>query len=77
MGSKNISLREEVYRELSEEKADDESFSDVIYRLLTTRRGEHPLYEVVGILDDAEAERVRERTEEFREGVDRDMDRHR
>jgi len=33
MGSKNISVREDVYRTLKREKRADESFSDVIERL--------------------------------------------
>ncbi|NHN46953.1 hypothetical protein G9464_04995 [Halostella sp. JP-L12] len=32
MGSKAISVREDVYRALKREKRDDESFSDVIER---------------------------------------------
>lgn len=76
MGSKNISLREEVYRELAEERADDESFSDVIQRLIEMRRGEHPLYEIVGVLGDEEATRLRERSSTFREELDRDLERN-
>lgn len=34
MGSMNISIRDEVYRELKRRRAEDESFSDVIERLL-------------------------------------------
>ncbi len=73
MGSKNVSLREDVYRRLKEEKDDDESFSEVVERLLD--RGDHPLYELVGTLDDEEVERIRERTEEFRRSVDEGMGR--
>ena len=75
MSSKNISLREDVYRALSEEKGEDESFSDTINRLISARRGEHPLYDIVGILDEDEANRVRERTAAFRVQLDRDMER--
>ncbi|MDZ7687691.1 MAG: hypothetical protein U5J64_03040 [Halobacteriales archaeon] len=35
---------------------------------------EHPLYNLVGILDDEEAERVRERVKEFRDGVSEEID---
>ena len=34
MGSMNISIRDEVYRELKRRRAEGESFSDVIERLL-------------------------------------------
>lgn len=73
MGSKNVSLREDVYRRLKEEKDDDESFSDVVERLLD--RGDHPLYKLVGTLDEEEVERVRKRAEEFRRSVDAGMGR--
>jgi len=76
MSSKNISLREDVYEELKREKDDDESFSDVVSRLLSVRRDKetHPLYGLVGMLDDEEAEEVRERVEEFREDVSEEME---
>jgi len=76
MSSKNISLRKDVYEELKREKAEDESFSDVVNRLLSVRRDEetHPLYGLVGMLDDEEAEEVRERVEEFREDVSEEME---
>lgn len=72
MSSKNVSLRVDVYRRLKEEKGDDESFSDVVERLLD--RGDHPLYDLVGTLDTDEADRVRERAEEFRKSVDEGME---
>lgn len=75
MGSKNISVRDDVYRALSAAKAEDESFSDVIERLLRSGDGDHSLYGLVGMLDDADAERVRERGDAFRESVDEQMDR--
>ena len=73
MSSKNISVREDVYRALDEAKEEDESFSDVIERLLGMRSGEHPLYGLVGTLDEEEAEAVRERVADFRASVDDDM----
>lgn len=76
MSSKNVSLREDVYRELKATKGEDESFSDAIERLLAAERDEHPLYGLVGLLDDEEAERVREGAEKFRESLDEDMRRH-
>lgn len=76
MSSKNISVRDDVYRELAEEKASDESFSDVIHRLIAARRGEHPLYDLVGVLDEEDAGRVRERAQGFRERMNQDMERY-
>ncbi|CCQ34480.1 Putative antitoxin VapB15 protein [Halorhabdus tiamatea SARL4B] len=69
MSSKTISLKEETYERLRRAKGDDESFSDAIDRLLGGDDG-HPLFDLVGLLDDAEAERVRERADKFRENVD-------
>lgn len=43
--AKNISLSEEAYKKLSMEKRSDESFSDVVLRLLPKRRN---LKDVVG-----------------------------
>ena len=60
MSSKNISVREDVYRALQNAKGDDESFSDVIERLLEARDGDHPLYGLVGTLDEEEVEAVEE-----------------
>jgi predicted CopG family antitoxin len=37
MGSKNISIPEEVYEKLREERGEDESFGDAIDRLLGRR----------------------------------------
>ena len=50
--AKNISLSEDAYRKLSQEKRAKESFSDVILRLLTYKK---PLSEVIGkrLLDDS------------------------
>lgn len=73
MSSKIISVREDVYRALKEAKGEDESFSDVIERLLGMRSGEHPLYGLVGTLDTDEAEAVRERVAGFRASVDEDV----
>lgn len=73
MGSKNISVRDDVYRRLRDAKADDESFSDAIDRLLSSDDADHPLYELVGTLDDDEADRVRERATAFRDRLDEEM----
>lgn len=37
MTTKNLAIREEVYRKLAEAKRQDESFSDVIQRILEKR----------------------------------------
>lgn len=75
MGSKNISVRDDVYRALKNAKGEDESFSDVIERLLARDAGEHPMYDLIGVLDEAGVERVRERGSAFRESVDDGMGR--
>ncbi len=74
MGSKNISLREEVYDELEREKTEDESFSDVVSRLLGVRHDEHPLYGLVDILNDEETEKVKEEVNEFRSDISDEME---
>jgi predicted CopG family antitoxin len=76
MSSKKVSLREDVYRELKAAKGEDESFSDVVERLLATDRDEHPLDRLEGLLDKDEAENVRERMRDFRSSLDDDMDRY-
>jgi predicted CopG family antitoxin len=47
MVSRNLAVREDVYRRLLEAKKGDESFSDVIDRLL---KGENDLMSFAGIL---------------------------
>jgi predicted CopG family antitoxin len=69
MSSKTISLRRETYERLARSKGEGESFSDVIDRLLRAE-GEHPLYELVGVLDGEDADGVRERARAFRTDVD-------
>lgn len=71
MGSKTISLKEETYDHLARVKGEDESFSDVIDRLL--REEDVPLYGLVGLLDDEELDEMRARSREFRESVDERM----
>lgn len=75
MSSKNISVREDVYRALEEAKGEDESFSDVIERLLKGDE-EHSLYGIVGMLDEDEVAEVREKSSAFRESADEQMDRY-
>lgn len=71
MPSKTISLSEDTYNRLARAKGDDESFSDVIDRLLG--EDEHPLYELVGLLDDDDLEQLRERSSAFRADLDERM----
>ncbi|QIO24250.1 antitoxin VapB family protein [Haloarcula sp. JP-L23] len=68
MPSKTISLKEETYERLRRAKGDDESFSDVVDRLLRT--GDHPLYGLVGLMDDEEIAKIRNDSAQFREDVD-------
>lgn len=49
MGSMNISIRDEVYRELKRRRAEGESFSDVLERLL---RSPPKLTDFIGIWAD-------------------------
>lgn len=72
-GSKNISVREDVYRALKREKRDDESFSDLIERLTRGEGNRHPLFCLVGTLDEGEADRVRDAAA-FRSRLDDEMD---
>lgn len=67
MGSKNMAIRDDVYRRLRDAKRGNESFSDVINRLL---EGKHDLMAFAGILSAdrafaevaADIERVRKET---------------
>ncbi len=52
MASKNLAIREDVYRKLSEAKKEGESFSDVIEKLLEKRGDLLSLWGAWG--DDAE-----------------------
>jgi len=44
MATKNLAIREAVYRKLAEEKRENESFSDVIERILEKRGSLLPLW---------------------------------
>ncbi len=44
MASKNMAIREDIYRRLSETKMEGESFSDAIERLLERRESLLPLW---------------------------------
>jgi predicted CopG family antitoxin len=69
--SKSIRLSEEAYERLAAHKRDDETFSDVVLRLA----GERSLLDIAGILDDEEAEALRDAVEERRERRSADLDR--
>lgn len=68
MASKNISIPDEVYQKLREEKREDESFGDAIDRLLGRRK----LDEFWGAWSGETADRARET---IRAGRDRSDDR--
>lgn len=69
MASKTISVQEETYRRLVRAKGADESFSDVIDRMLNDR-DEHPLFDLAGLLDEQEVEALRKRSSRFRNELD-------
>lgn len=71
MASKNISISEDVYRRLSEEKRKGESFGDVIERLMVSR----PLSDFAGAWSEETADLARETLEEGRKGSDEKLDR--
>jgi predicted CopG family antitoxin len=64
MGSKNLAVRDDVYRKLLEAKKSNESFSDVIERLLEGRKD---LMSFAGILSsDRDFERIADDIERVR-----------
>ena len=70
MGHKTISIRESTYDRLKAAKSADESFSDAIDRLVGARTERHPLFDLVGLLDDNELEQVRKRSRSFRSDLE-------
>jgi predicted CopG family antitoxin len=76
VGSKTISVRADVYRVLKAKKDEDETFSDVIERLLRSREQGHSAHGLVGLLEDDELEEVREKSDTFRDSADVQMDRY-
>lgn len=71
MTSKTISLKEETYDRLRRARGADESFSDVIDRLLEVDDDSHPLYGLVGLATESDLDRIRERSREFRADVEK------
>ncbi|NAT10782.1 antitoxin [ANME-1 cluster archaeon AG-394-G06] len=53
MGTKTISIREDLYKNLKSMKREDESFGDVVERLITKKR-EANLVDFFGVLKDNE-----------------------
>lgn len=70
MSSKNITLKEDAYETLKAHKRDDESFSDVVLRLSGKNKD---VMKGFGILNDEEADDLREHVEEVREQIDEDF----
>lgn len=54
MASHQISLRDEVYQKLKERKKPDESYSDVIEKLLETKSNKNELLKLYGIAGEDE-----------------------
>ncbi|WIV66362.1 antitoxin VapB family protein [Natrialbaceae archaeon AArc-T1-2] len=71
MGSKNISIPEDVYEKLREERRADESFGEAIDRLL----GRRQLAEFWGAWDEKTADRARAAIETSRERTDDRLER--
>lgn len=71
MGSRNISVPDDVYEKLREERGADESFGDVIDRLLARR----DLEEFWGAWSDETAERSRDAVELGRDRSDDRLER--
>mgnify|MGYP000277157267 CR=1 FL=1 len=61
--SKSIRLSDDAYERLAAHKREDETFSEVVLRLA----GERSLLELAGILDDEEADALRDAVDERRE----------
>ncbi|WP_415380417.1 antitoxin VapB family protein [Halosimplex sp. TS25] len=68
--SKSIRLSEEAYERLAAHKREDETFSEVVLRL----SGERSLLELAGILNDEEADALRDAVDERREQRSSDLE---
>lgn len=75
MGSKTISVQEDTYRKLKRHKREDESFTDLLERLIgNDPEGENPLWDLVGLTDEEGVERLRRTSAAFAEEFDEEMD---
>ena len=54
MGTKTISIREDVYETLKSMKREDESISDAVERLISYKKREANLVDFFGVLKDSE-----------------------
>ena len=54
MGTKTVSIREDVYETLKSMKREDESISDAVERLITYKKREANLVDFFGVLKDSE-----------------------
>lgn len=68
--SKSIRLSEEAYERLAARKEDDETFSEAVLRLA----GERSLLDIAGILDDEEADELRDAVNERRKRRERELE---
>ena len=68
MSGKEISVPDEVYEALDAARRDDESVADVVRRMVETRAA-HPLFDIVGLLDDDEVERLQRERRRFRDDL--------
>lgn len=73
MGSKTISIKDDTYHRLDRLKGTDESFSDVIDRLMDHDAGETPLAGLIDMLDTEEAAALRDRSRAYRRAMDERM----
>lgn len=69
MGHKTISISDETYLRLADRKGPEESFSDVIDRLLRTDGEGHPLSELIGLLTEEEINRIWASSKAFRRSI--------
>jgi predicted CopG family antitoxin len=70
MGTTTISLKDEAYRLLKEEKREGESFSDVVIRLTGAATTEEDIEELAGGLGTEFAGAVEESSTEVRESLE-------
>ena len=63
MPSRTVNLTDEAYELLASHKRDGESFTEVVKRLA----GERSLFEVAGVLDESQAQKMAARIEQGRE----------